>query len=647
MKPDLQRILSVTLTSLALLVSAGCNRDQPPAPKAPPPAPPPVEKPAPVHDQLSYANVDDFVTQHLSLNLHVDFEHKVLSGDAVLTIQRRNPTAKDLYLDTRDLKIRNVEVAAPNGDFQAVTARLAPADPVLGSRLTVPMPEYATRVRITYQTSPRASGLQWLSAEQTADKKAPFLFTQSEAIHARSWIPLQDTPMVRMTYDAVVTVPRNLMAVMSAENVPHAAVDGAYTFIMPQPVPSYLLALAVGNIRFHGLDRRSGIYAEPGVLDKAAQEFSDIPKMLQTAESLYGPYRWDRYDLIVLPPSFPYGGMENPRLTFATPTVLAGDKSLVSLVAHEMAHSWSGNLVTNATWNDFWLNEGFTTYFTNRIMEAVYGPARADMERVIGLQDLREAMKTTPEQYRMLRVKLAGTDPDEFSGTIPYERGSLFLYNLEKAFGRETFDAYLKGWFDRHAFTSATTDEFEQDLQTHLLAEHPGVFSKAKVDAWLDDPEIPADAVLPTSTEFARVDAERKAFLDGSKKADQLDTSDWSILHWTWFLDDMPESVTRDQLAALDAQFHLSDTGNQVLAASWFAQTIDHGYTAARPQLEKLLMTVGRMKLIVPLYTKLAQTPDGRVFAEKVFAKARPMYHPIAQAAVFRALQSTPTSRKP
>jgi len=327
----------------------------------------------------TYANIDAFITKHLVLDLTADFDSRTLLGTAELMFERRDPGATEVVLDTRDLQVRKAEASSGGASWVDATFRLDPATAAFGSALRVTVPRDADRLRITYASSPAAKGLQWLTPAQTSGKKLPFLFSQAQAIQARSFIPIQDTPAVRMTYDATIRVPKELVAVMAAEAAPGEKGSGVFHFRMPQPIPSYLIAIAIGDLTFQPMSDRTGVWAEPAAIAAAAKEFEDTEQMIKTTEALYGPYRWGRYDLLVLPPSFPFGGMENPRVTFATPTVIVGDKSLVALVAHELAHSWSGNLVTNATWQDFWLNEGFTTYLERRIVEAVYGKRVSDM----------------------------------------------------------------------------------------------------------------------------------------------------------------------------------------------------------------------------------------------------------------------------
>ena len=606
-------------------------------------------------DPSSFANVGAFVTTTLAIDLTVDFAAKTLAGTAELTLDRRDPAATELTLDTRDLTIRKVEAAIDRGAFVETPHRLDPASPAFGSALRITMPPGANRVRVSYATSPSARGLQWLSPEQTAGKKHPFMFSQAQAIQARSFVPVQDLPGVRFTYDATIRTPKDLVAVMAAESV-SGGEPGVFRFRMPQAIPSYLLAIAVGDLTFKPMSARTGVWAEPSLVEAAAREFDDTEKMIQVTENLYGPYRWGRYDLLVLPPSFPFGGMENPRLTFATPTVIAGDKSLVSLVAHELAHSWSGNLVTNATWRDFWLNEGVTTYLERRIVEAVYGKPRADMEAMIGLKDLEDSRKTIDvPQDRTLLPDLTGRDPDDAYSTVPYEQGALFLAFLEAKFGRDTLDGFLRRWFDGHAFHSATTEDLLAALRSELMAKRPDAITEAQVQEWLHSETVPAFAVLPASDAFTKVEAVRDGWLkDGSIDNVAAAAASWSTQEWVHFVDSLPRRSTAAhgapstvegralevaRLASLDRRFRLTASTNAEIAHVWYRLAIANQYTAAYGAMEQYLLKIGRRKLILPLYRDLAATPAGLKLAKGIYEKARAGYHPLAQTAIEQVLK--------
>jgi leukotriene-A4 hydrolase len=543
-------------------------------------------------DVHSYSRPGQVRVRHLDLDLNVDFDRKVLEGS--VEIQFDTLSAGDLILDTRGLDIHSVELA---DSFE-----LGPADPVLGAPLRIVQAADTDRVRVHYSTSPAASGLQWLDAPQTAGKQHPFLYTQSQAIHARSWIPLQDSPGVRVTFTAKIHTPEGLRAVMGA-----AGEEGQ--FRMEQPVPSYLIALAVGELAFRELGARSGVYAEPSLLDAAAHEFGDTEAMIAAVEAMYGPYRWGRYDLLVLPPSFPFGGMENPRLTFTTPTILAGDRSLVSLVAHELAHSWSGNLVTNATWSDFWLNEGFTVYLERRILEKVYGKPRAEMEAVLGRRELDREMAGLPESDRVLHLDLNGRDPDEGCTLVPYEKGALLLRTIEQSVGRERFDAFLHAYFNHFAFQSITTAQFLEYLRANLQTDVP-------LDEWIAQPGIPAGAAEPQSDAFDRIESP--------------DRAGWSTQQWLHFL----RTRQDPDMAALDREFHFTESGNSEILAQWLQMAVQRNYQPAMPKVGQFLLSVGRRKFLKPLYAELMKTPQDRQRALEIYEKARPGYHPIAQATI-------------
>jgi len=575
-------------------------------------------------DIHSFSNPEQIRVRNVDLDLDVFFNRKIISGFATLAVERRvSSGAPPLILDTRDLKIESVETSDDSGKFSSSEFALGATDPVLGAPLTIPLPATATKVRIRYSTSPQASALQWLDPPQTAGKKQPFLFTQSQAINARSWIPLQDSPGVRVTYSAVVRTPKELAAVMSAPNDPNAPRNGEYRFHQRNAIPSYLIALAVGDLQFRAIGNRTGVYAEPSVADRAAAEFADTEKMLQAAQDLYGAYRWGRYDLLVLPPSFPFGGMENPSLTFATPTILAGDKSLVSLVAHELAHSWSGNLVTNATWSDFWLNEGFTVYVERRILEKVYGRPREEMEAVLGRQELEAELAKLPPGDQILHIDLKGRDPDDGVTAVPYEKGALLLRSIEEKFGRERFDAFLRQYFDHFAFQSITTGIFVDYLQKHLLNGN----TEIPLDEWLNKPGLPATAPRPSSDAFQKVAAAAKQWTGGD--ASKIQTAGWTTHEWLHFLKALPGDLGAEKMRELDRAFSFTRSGNSEILEQWLLMAVRNHYEPAYTRLEDFLVSVGRRKYVKPLYEELVKTPEGRSRAAAIYKKARPGYHPI------------------
>ena len=606
----------------------------------------------------------------MGLKWTVSFEDRRLAGEAIAWLVRSNPNAP-LVLDTRGLDIEGVDTASAkistgeHGTPELAIGSLDPAwtpaeftlgndEPGLGQSLTVPLSKRANLVRIRYRTRPEASGLQWLQPSQTAGKLHPFLYSQSQAIHGRSWIPCQDSPGIRFTFDAQVTVPSAYTAVMAAEmldaQTPREA-DGlrTYRFVMPQRIPAYLLAIGVGDLTQRELGSRSAVWADPQTIDAAHHEFADVERMLTAAEKLYGTYPWGRYDILVLPPAFPFGGMENPRLTFATPTILAGDRSLVSLVAHELAHSWSGNLVTNATWQDLWLNEGFTVYFERRIVESIFGRDREEMEAMLGRQDLEDELggelKDRPGD-QILRIDLTGRDPDDNFSNVPYEKGALFLRALEETYGRERFDEFLRGWFERNAFGSVSTNDFLQYLRDDLMSVATPLGGKTppNVHEWVDRPGLPDDAPRPTSNAFTAVDGQVEAFLAGTTVASELKTDAWTPHQWLHFLRALPDDIGLDAMAQLDAAFRLTASTNSEIVAQWLALAAKRRYEPAYERLESFLVRVGRRKFLTPLYRALVETEDGKAQALAIYAKARPGYHAISRTTIDEVVQWSPTT---
>ncbi|HEX8307861.1 MAG TPA: M1 family metallopeptidase [Allosphingosinicella sp.] len=589
-------------------------------------------------DPQSYARPLEARVTHVALDLKADFAAKRIAGTATLDVQSK-PDAKAIVLDSKGLEIKSVA----DGEGKPLRFTLGKADPNLGAPLTV---EHggAKRIRIAYASAPEAEALQWLTPEQTAGKKHPFLFSQGQAILNRSWIPTQDSPGIRQTWEARIVVPEPLRAVMSGERLtpegePAEGGGRAYRFRMDKPVAPYLIAIAAGDIAFQGLGPRTGVYAEPATIKAAAAELVDTEKMVAAAEKLYGPYRWGRYDMIVLPPAFPYGGMENPTLTFLTPTFLAGDRSLVGLVAHELAHSWSGNLVTNAVWPDSWLNEGFTSYFENRIMEALYGPGRAGQEAALSFADMESALTELGATAPGTRLHNPDETTEGGASGIVYDKGALFLRTMERIAGRERFDAWLRSYFDRHAFQPMTSALFLADLRANLVKGDKALEQKLMLDDWVYKPGLPANAVRPDPKAFAAVDAVLDNFRGGAPAPSAL-WSGWTTAERLRFLNGLPRQLPAPRLAELDRALGLNESRNAETLFAWLQLALANRYQPAVPAAERFLMTMGRRKFVAPLFETLSKQGEwGRPIAARIYARARPSYHSVTTGTVDKTMK--------
>jgi leukotriene-A4 hydrolase len=593
----------------------------------------------PALDEHSFSEPGRVIVRHLDLDLTVQFERRTLEGVATLTVERSSqyPTGP-LTLDTRALTIHRVETADRDAPYREVPFEVGAIDPILGAPLTIDLPERVQRVRVRYSTSPDSTALQWLEPAQTAGKMRPFLFTQSQSIHARSWIPLQDSPGVRFTYSARVHQPDGLLALMSAENNAEVCSHESSSFRMTRPIPPYLIALAVGDLALASTGPRTAVYAEPEVIARAAYEFGETERILAVAETLFGAYPWSRFDILVLPPSFPFGGMENPELIFVTPTLLAGDRSSVSVIAHELAHAWSGNLVTNATWRDFWLNEGFTTYLEYRLQERLYGEQRAAIEQVLDQRRLAAEIARLDERDQVLHIDLAGRSPDDAVTRVPYVKGALFLKALEGAFGREPFDRVLRGYFAHFAFQSVTTAQVMAYLWEHLIDRHPQLGGDIDIDEWISAPGLPAGAPLSVSDVLTQIEKAAQQWSRGLVRADELQAGNWTAQEWLHFLKSLPSQLSVAQMTELDASFKLTEARNAEILQQWLLMAVCSGYKVAYPRLEEFLLSVGRRLFVKPLYEELAKTEDGKKFARSVYTTARSLYHPITQTAIDRII---------
>ncbi len=590
-------------------------------------------------DPHSYYDTDQPRTNRLELKLAVDFKRKVLDGTVTLHLDSGGGGVMDL--DSKGLTIRAVRT----GDGAAVRFELGEEEPILGQRLRLHLPDGTRSVSIEYQTSPDAVALQWLTPEQTEGGRLPFLFSQCQAIHARTVVPVQDTPRVRVKYTAEITVPEALAAVMSAgpagSRPGPSAGTKTWLFEMPQPIPPYLLALAVGDLQSRDLSPRSRVWAEPGTVGKAAWEFAMIEEMIVKAEGLFGKYEWDRYDMLVLPPSFPYGGMENPRMTFLTPTLLAGDRSLVDVVAHELAHSWTGNLVTNATMDHFWLNEGSTVWAERRINEAMHGKEAAVLGWAIGQKALDKEFERfgADSPLTRLRTDLKGVDPDDAFSSVPYEKGSRFLALIEHTVGRKQFDAFIREYMTRFRFTSITSEEFIEFLESKL----PGVAEKVRADEWLYKPGMPANAPVFRSEKLEELVVLADKWPDGARPSKEQ-AAGWSPNEMLIYLQRLPRPIDHEGCRWLDDNLGLTGRGNYEILVEWLTIAVASDYEPVFGRVREVLTRVGRMKYLRPLFDAMGGHERTRALAKEIFAKAGPGYHGVARRMVESIMAKYPES---
>lgn len=583
-------------------------------------------------DPHSYFDDQQPRTKSWYLRLKVDFEAKTLNGTATLFLSEHSGGPLDL--DTRGLKIHQVYGQRPD---ESLKYELFKEEGFLGQRLRVELPAGESSITIAYETSPEASGLQWLEPSQTEGKQHPFLFSQCQAIHARSLVPCQDCPVARIPYEAEITVPEGYTAVMSAGpagDVPAENSWRTFRFSMPQPIPPYLLALAVGQLESRDLSPRARIWAESATIEKAAWEFAEVESFIQKAEGLFGPYDWDRYDMLVLPPSFPYGGMENPRMNFLTPTLLAGDRSLVETLVHELAHSWTGNLVTNATAEHFWINEGFTVWAERRLLRIIYGEETELFGWAIGQKSLDASLERFKDQphLSLLRTHLEGIDPDDAYSTIPYEKGARFVRRMEEAMGTETFERFLREYMDHFRFMAITTEQFCAFIEE----KHPGILARINAEAWLHQSGIPADAPAFRSAKIEELTALAQSFGKGIKP-EPATLAAWGSKEILTYMQNLPREISHSDCVWLDEHLHLTARGNYEILVEWLAIALGSDYEPVFARAREVLTTVGRMKYLRPLYAALGKHKRTQALGRSIFEVASPGYHGLSR----RAAQDT------
>nr|XP_020450944.1 leukotriene A-4 hydrolase [Monopterus albus] len=603
-------------------------------------------------DPCAFSSFTRCVTKHLNLSFHVDFDRHAIRAKVELTVESLEDRFSTLTLDTRDLKIASVSA---NG--QPARFSLGPKHSFKGTPLDITLPFDISRgqhviVEVTYETSPSSSALQWLKPEQTAGKNQPYLFSQCQAHHCRSMIPCQDSPSVKHTYYAQVSVPKDLVAVMSAvrdgqEVDPQDNSRIIYRFRQPVPMPSYLIAIVVGALESREIGPRSRVWSEKEFVDKAAFEFSKTETMLKTAEDLAGPYVWGQYDILVLPPSFPYGGMENPCLTFATPTLLAGDKSLSNVIAHEISHSWTGNLVTNKTWEHFWLNEGHTVYLERMIGRCMESEQFRQFKAIGGWKELQDSVNTFGANNPLTNLvpSLQDVNPDDAFSSVPYEKGFTLLYHLEELMGGpEVFMGFVKSYIQLFAYSSVTTEEWKNYLFTYFK-DKVDVLNKVDWNAWMFTPGMPpvkpqydttlADACITLSQRWIKAKGQD---LSSFNKSDVKMLSSHQLIEFLSLLlqeDPLPLAHVKKMQEVYD----LNACMNSEIRFRWLRLCVRCKWEEAVPMALKMATEQGRLKFTRPLFREVFNFEKYRDEAVRVFMAHRAAMHPVTSGLVSKDLK--------
>uniref|UniRef100_A0A336KHS5 Leukotriene A(4) hydrolase n=1 Tax=Culicoides sonorensis TaxID=179676 RepID=A0A336KHS5_CULSO len=589
-------------------------------------------------DPNSYAEPEKVVIQHADLDWEIDFNRKIISGSVTLKFKiLAEEGIEKILLDVSDLRIESIFAKVPAGE---IPLTFTVTDPVenIGSKLTISLPNVTKgeiAIVIDYDTV-SASALAWLDPEQTSGKKHPYVFSQCQAIHARSILPCQDTPAVKFTYTAVVKHPSQLIALMSAIRDEEKSSAGISRFQQTVPIPSYLLAIAVGPLVSRTIGPISKVWSEQEQIEEAAYEFVDTDNFVQKASEICGPYVWKEYNLLVLPKSFPFGGMENPTLTFVTPTIIAHDRSLVDVVAHEIAHSWTGNLVTNKNFEHFWLNEGSTVFVEGKILGRIHGKAYRDFHALHGLTDLVDTIKNQladEPQLTKLVVNLTDLSPDDAFSSVPYMKGSTFLRYIEDLVGGpDVFEPFLKFYLNKFKYQSIVTDDFKKTLYDYFNEKGlANLLDPIDWDAWLFGEGMPP--VIP-KYDTSLVDACHKhTNLWSDNTLDVIKTSDvikekLSSSQVTEFLSGLLEKETITDLnaakiALLSETYGLDSTQNAEIRFRYMRLCIR---ARLREKLSDILTFANsnfRMKFVRPIYKDLGKWTEVREEAIANFEKVR------------------------
>ncbi|XP_061076945.1 aminopeptidase B isoform X1 [Conger conger] len=601
-------------------------------------------------DVATSSSFRQFQLPHFHLDLDVDFQQKKLRGTQTLQLKCIQDSQKELLLDIHpSLGVQEVSLSHGKDSSEWVKVEFLTRDfSSYGSTLIVKFlspwkSEDEFRVSIKYEATD-GPGVCWLAPEQTAGKTRPYVFTQGQAVLNRSFFPCFDTPAVKSTYSACVKVPEGFTAVMSANKWDRRKTDNSFLFTMERPIPSYLVALAVGDLVSAEVGPRTRVWTEPCLLQDAKKEYDGvIEEFLTTAENLFGPYVWGRYDVLFMPPSFPFGGMENPCLTFVTPCLLAGDRSLADVIVHEICHSWFGNLVTNANWGDFWLNEGFTMYAQRRVCRELHGEAYTCLEAATGMALLRQHMDNSGEDHPLnkLRVKIEpGVDPDDTYNETPYEKGFCFVSYLAHLAGSQSrFDAFLKAYVDKFKFCSVIAEDalgFYLEYFPELKKKGVHKIEGLEFEKWLTVPGWPPYLPDLSAGQDLMEPAERLASLWGAEPLDlgaisKADIRPWRTYQTVYFLEKITElsPLPGGNMEKLVEQYpHIVNSSNAELRLRWALIVVKNQYRPGYPHVRTFLRSQGKQKYTLPVYRALQSgSEETRALATEIFSATSQQLH--------------------
>ncbi|KAK3753525.1 hypothetical protein QZH41_018018, partial [Actinostola sp. cb2023] len=567
-------------------------------------------------------------------------------------------------LDTSGLNITSVHIKE---NKEKLSFKLGDKHKAFGTPLYIDLPEGFKRgsiftLSIGYKTSANASAIQWLKPEQTSGKKHPYLFTQCQAIHARSIIPCQDSPGVKAAYEAEVSVPKGLVALMSAigqgqTTDPQNSSRTVFKFKQKVCIPSYLIAMVVGALESRKVGPRSHVWTEKEMLDKCAHEFAEVETMVSTAESLVGEYVWGPYNLLILPPSFPYGGMENPCLTFVTPTLLICIRQLNHLIfkviAHEIAHSWTGNLVTNRTWEHFWLNEGFTVFLERKIIGRMNGEKMRQFAFIGGWKTLMDAVSKfgADSPLTKLVVSFSDSDPDDAFSSVPYEKGSCFLFYLEQLVGGpDVFEPFFRQYIEAHKYKTVTSEEFKAFLLEYFK-DKADILQQIDWVAWLHNSGMPPVNVLE-SYDTTLADSCTKLcqrWINATKEDIPLfsskDLESFSSAQIVEFLAQLlvhssGKPLPLEHIEAMEKAYEFNTRTNAEIRFRWLRLAVRSNCKDSFRRTVDFVLEQGRMKYVRPLYEELHKCgEESRAIAVQTFTANQSFYHPICSTMITKDLK--------